>query len=383
MHLLDLVFGWAARGPRFFADGWGDRALCDAMDPEELAGRRIPPLEVALGPARRALGGRLYEGIFDSPEERLPACARVARVRVLVPEGDVRGAALHLAASGDQGFGVRLRFAAPLLERGIAAVVLENAFYGSRRPANQVGPAVRSVSDLHLMGAATFQEGRALLRWMQGWLAEGAPERRAGPAARRDGRGGPLVGVTGFSMGGQLAAMVGASVAFPCAVVPIAASCSPDSVLRDGVLRHVAHWAALAAAGEDLEGARRALCRHLSRFSVTILPAPVIPEAAIVVGTSGDGIVPPAEMERIAAHWGAELRWLDAGHVSAVLRHQGAMRQAIADAFDRLEAAVRRATRPSGRARPRAPESARRAPGAGASAAARARRRCPAPDPRS
>jgi dienelactone hydrolase len=313
-----------------------------------------------LGDARRSLGGLLVEGSFESPEERLPDCARVARVRMLLPEGEPRALAVHLAASGDQGFAVRLRFAAPLLARGIGAVVLENPYYGERRPANQVGPAVRSVSDLHLMGAATFQEGRALLRWA------------------REGLGLPLVGVTGFSMGGQLAAMVGASVPYPCAVVPMAPTCSPDSVLKRSFVRHVAHWAALAGEGEDAEAARRGLCDRLARFSVTALPPPACPEAAIVVGTAEDGVVPPADMQRIAEHWGAELRWLAAGHVSAVLTHQGEMRDAVADAFDRLEAALRRAPSPSGPARRRGRESAPRAPGGAASGAARARPRDPA-----
>jgi hypothetical protein len=336
MHVLDMFFGLAARGPLFFQDGWGDRALCDAIDPEELSRRRIPRLQVRLRPARRAYGGLLREGSFQSPELRLPPCARTARIQLLLPESGLRAVAVHLAASGDQGFAVRLRFAAPLLQRGIGALVLENAYYGARRPANQPYHAVRSVSDLHLMGAATFQEGRALTRWAREVL-------RA-----------PLVGVTGYSMGGQLAAMVGASLPYPAAVVPIAATCSPDSVLREGVLRHVAAWAAIAGAGQSLEQARLALCEHLSRFSVTTLPAPVLPEAAIVVGTRADGVVPPVEMERIARHWGCELRWLPAGHVSAVLRHQGAMRTAIADAFDRLEAAR------SAMARPRAGASALR-----------------------
>jgi dienelactone hydrolase len=354
LHLLDLLFGMAARGPRFFADGWGDRMLCDAIAPEALLGRPIPAIRMKLGQSRRAFGGLLVEGSFDSPEERLPACARVARVRMLLPEGEARGAAVHLAASGDQGFAVRLRFAAPLLERGIGAVVLENPFYGDRRPPNQIGPALRSVSDLHLMGAATFQEGRALLRWL------------------RDGLRMPLVGVTGYSMGGQMAAMVGASAPFPCAVVPIAPACSPDSVLESGLVRHVAHWAALAAEGEDAEAARRGLCALLARFSVTALPPPRCPAAAIVVGTAQDGVVPPSDMRRIADHWGSELRWLDAGHVSAVLRHQGDMRRAVSDAFDRLEAALRRGPA-SGPARRRPRGSSPRAPGAPASAGVRAR----------
>jgi dienelactone hydrolase len=308
------------------------------MDAEALSRRRIPQLRVRIGRARPAFGGLLREGAFESPEARLPDCARTARIRLLLPQQEFRGVAVHLAASGDQGFTVRLRFAAPLLEHGIGALVLENAYYGARRPANQPHHALRSVSDLHLMGAATFQEGRALLRWL------------------RDALRVPLVGVTGFSMGGQMAAMVGACVPFPCAVVPVAATCSPDSVLREGVLRHVAHWAALVADGESEEAAREALCTHLARFSVTTLQAPAYPAAAIVVGTAADGVVPPEEMRRIAEHWGCELRWLPAGHVTAVLRHQGAMRAALRDAFDRLADAP--ALRPRLRRRPSAVRAA-------------------------
>ena len=351
MDVLDFMFGLAARGPRFFQDGWGDRALCEAMDPIALSRRRIPRIEVQLGPARSEHHGLLHEGSFESPEARLPSCARTARIRLLLPEPPVRAVAVHLAASGDQGFGVRLRFAAPLLGRGIGALVLENAYYGARRPANQPRHAFRSISDLHLMGAATFQEGRALLRWLQERLHV------------------PLVGVTGYSMGGQLSAMIGASMPFPVAIVPVAAPCSPDSVLRHGVLHHVAEWSALAGADGDVKAAREDLCRHLARFAVTVLPPPGWPEAAIVVGTAGDGVVPPAEMERIARHWGAELRWLPAGHVSAVLRHQGEMREALSDAFDRLEAVV---MPQSGRAQRRAAGSGRRAPGGPEFSAARA-----------
>jgi hypothetical protein len=319
MHLLDLVFGVASRGPRFFEDGWGDRALCETMDPELVLRRRVRPVEVRLGPARRAYGGLLREGTFVSPEDRLPECARNARVRLLLPEGQIRGIALHLAASGDQGFGIRLRFAAPLLPHGLGALILENPYYGARRPARQLAHAIRSVSDLYLMGAATFLEGRALLRWLHHDL------------------GHARVGVTGFSMGGQFAAMVGASVDFPLAVVPIAASCSVDVVLREGVLRHAPSWSRLIGEGETEETAREALLAQLAKVSVTSLPAPAFPPAAIVVGTASDGVVPPSEARRIAAYWGAELRWLPAGHVSAVLRHQGPMRQAIVDAFERLD----------------------------------------------
>lgn len=321
MHYLDLLFGLAARGPRFFEDGWGDRALCEATDPAALARRPPARIDLSLGPSRPMAGGTLAEGSFTSPERRLPPCAREARVAVLLPaRTPLRGVAVHLAASGDQGLAFRLRFAAPLLARGLGAIVLENPYYGARRPEKQARHALRSVSDLHLMGAATFQEARGLLRWA------------------REALGAPMVGVTGYSMGGQLAAMTGAAMNEPVAIVPMAPSCSPDSVLRFGVMHHIVDLAALAGEEGTADGARVALLEHLARFAVTSLPRPYLPEAALVVGTQGDGVVPPGEMQRIAEHWGCELRWLPAGHVSAVIRHQGAMREALADAFLRLEA---------------------------------------------
>jgi hypothetical protein len=42
-------------------------------------------------------------------------------------------------------------------------------------------------------------------------------------------------------------------------------------------------------------------------------------------------------MERIAAHWRCELRWLEAGHTSAFLFHRDEMRRAVVDAIERLE----------------------------------------------
>ena len=67
MHLFDLFLGMASR-PRFFEDGWGDRALCDASEPELLLRRRVRPVEVRLGPAQRIYSGVLRDGTLESPE---------------------------------------------------------------------------------------------------------------------------------------------------------------------------------------------------------------------------------------------------------------------------------------------------------------------------
>ena len=76
--------------------------------------------------------------------------------------------------------------ALPLLkEEGIGAVLLENPFYGSRKPAGQVRSQLHHVSDLFVMGLALILECLVLMKWLEG---EGL-----GP-----------VGLTGVSMGGHV-----------------------------------------------------------------------------------------------------------------------------------------------------------------------------------
>ncbi len=74
----------------------------------------------------------------------------------------------------------------PLLKReGIGALILENPFYGNRKPADQRRSQLNHVSDLLVMGLALIFECITLIGWLEG---EGL-----GP-----------VGLTGISMGGHV-----------------------------------------------------------------------------------------------------------------------------------------------------------------------------------
>lgn len=319
-HWLDRVFYLFLTRQPFFAGGWGDEGVIRDISVEGARERPAAPIEIAWGPERSELGGRLRQGTFDSPEPRLPAVARRARVRMLRPAaGEPRAVYLHFASSGDEGFAMRLRFAAPLLESGVAALVLENPYYGERRPTGQPGAALRTVSDMVLMATAAVREGRALLAWL-----EGAGHRR--------------LGVTGYSMGGQMSAMVAATWPRPLAVAALAPSDSPASVFTEGLLRSHPRWDALRRPGESEDRARAELRQLFLRYAVSTLPPPVEPRAAVVVANRLDGVVPPADAERIARRWSCELRWLEGGHVSAVIFDQPAMRRALADALARLPA---------------------------------------------
>jgi dienelactone hydrolase len=317
VHPLDRLLALALPRGRFFCDGWGDDALMTGMSEDELLAAP-EPVEVTWRPAHRDGDLMVQDGLFESPERRLPPAVRQARVRRLTPAtAETRAMVLLLASSGDQGYLARTSLARPLAARGIGALVLENAYYGARRPPGQDGYEVRTVCDLSLMGLATLKEAKALLA-----------------LARREGI--PRMCVAGYSMGGNLTAVVAATVPFGVAAVPMAPSASPASVFTEGALRIWPDLPALAVGGEDVEAARERLRAWLLRFDATRLPPPRAPHAAIVVGTRADGFVPPREMERIAAHWRCELRWLDAGHASALLFHRAALRQAVVDAIGRL-----------------------------------------------
>ncbi|HEY3444924.1 MAG TPA: alpha/beta hydrolase family protein [Myxococcales bacterium] len=316
MHPLDRLVALALPRGRFFRDGWGDRALMAGLSEEELL-EPPEPAQVIWRSERRDGDLVVRDGLFESPELRLPQRVRLARVRRLASaSAPTRALLVLLSSSGDQGYRLRTELARPLVSRGITALLLENAFYGRRRPLGQSGYEVRTVSELSLMGLAIVKEAKALLA-----LARRECQRTC---------------VAGYSMGGNMTAVVAATMPFGLAAVPLAPSASPARVFTEGALRIWPALRALADDGEDLEAARARLRAWLARFDATRLPPPRAPQAAIVVGTRADGFVPPHEMERIAAHWRCELRWLEAGHASAYLFHRDKMRRAVLDAIDRL-----------------------------------------------
>lgn len=81
----------------------------------------------------------------------------------------------------------RILLAKPLLtEHSVASIILENPFYGYRKPKDQTRSSLQNVADLYMMGALLVGESIALMRWCE----------RLGY--------GPFV-LTGLSMGGHVA----------------------------------------------------------------------------------------------------------------------------------------------------------------------------------
>jgi len=330
-RLADLAMVSAVPGARLYADGFGDREALEEMV-EHIRSRAIrePVAEVDLrwdGPAEPKGWVSRRRGRFRSPfAHRQPAESHDAVIELIEPHDrqskNELPICLLLAATGEEGFFLRRRFALGLAERGIASILLENPLYGERRPRGQLGPVLRTVEAQFAMNLATVAEARALLAWARA-------------------RGHRLVGVSGYSQGGIMAAFAASLSDFPVAVVPRGSGSAAAPIFTNAALSRRIHWPRLSAEIGSVERARAYFGACLEPVQVRRFPPPIHPEAAILVNARGDGFVPPSEAEALHAHWpGSQLRWLQSSHVIASFMHGKAQRAAIVDSFGVLRRLV-------------------------------------------
>jgi hypothetical protein len=320
IHPIDRLGGTIVRrGPhrlRFFTDGWGEASAIDAIN--------VPsgdPSSIAIEWLSDTVDDRIRTsvGIFESPVAMLPDHARHGAVTRILPEGGTERVVVLMAAWNEHDSRARFGIARRLARRGIGSFVLENPYYGIRRPTDRVSQPIRTVADFFQMGIGAVTEGRGLLATI-----------------REEGL---FPGVAGYSMGGNIAALISSTMPFPVATAPLAASYSPAPVYLDGALRGGIDWAALG--GES--SAEPRLREALLRASVLDRPAPDHARHAVMVSARSDGYVPPSATRALHAFWpGSELRWIRGGHATLLWMRKGALAAAIEDSFHRL-------TRASGR----------------------------------
>ena len=318
-HWLDHAWCRWGRGPAIFAEGWGDPAVVPRLEARAAAFQPPPPARIEwLEEPRRVAGGTARRGRFPSPfdADLLPPESRTAFVEVLTPTRP-RAMVVHMAGVGDEGFRRRGFLAGPLLRRGIGAVILENPFYGARRPRGQQGVALREVAQQFVMNVAAVDEALALVGWLR---AEGH-----------------VPAVTGYSQGGYTASLVAAYEPDGVAAVPCAAGISAADIFTRGLMAQHIAWSRLAeGAGEG--DARARMAALLDKASLDRLRLPRRPDAVVLVGARRDGYVDPRSVEMLNRHWtGSVLRWLPGGHVSSVVTGRRAMAAAVEHALERFE----------------------------------------------
>lgn len=229
---------------RYFTRGWGS--------PHDL--RRIITLRRQLSNRERALSfveparfpltftaekvekdHRLIDGHFTSPaveylEGVMPEEARQCHFQLVLPlekdeERVKRPFCVQYAGTGDHFFWRRRGLMAlPMLrERGIPSMIVENPYYGLRKPKEQLRSSLRNVSDLFVMGAALILESQVIYDW-----------------AEKQGYG-PLIS-HGVSMGGHFATLAGSVWPKPLCIVPCMAVTSASLTFTQGVLSEAIPW---------------------------------------------------------------------------------------------------------------------------------------------
>lgn len=177
---------------------------------------------------------RLLEGHFRTPFVQhlpglLPEEAEMARFQAIFPKNwssdCYKPVCIHLAGTGDHHFWRRRTFVAkPVLkEAGIGAVILENPFYGSRKPKDQVRSVLHNVSDIFVMGGCLIMECLVLFHWLE--------KLGCGP-----------LGVTGLSMGGHMASLAATAWPKPLVLVPCLSWSTASGVFTEGVLSGAINW---------------------------------------------------------------------------------------------------------------------------------------------
>jgi dienelactone hydrolase len=314
LHWLDRLVALRALGSKMFAHGFGDEEILERLAAHDFDEGPVPDVSLSL---RRV--GDAFEGTFEHPVAArwLPRDARTAHVHLRLPTPAAHGhhgTYVHLASTGDEGWKRREAVVSSALRRGVGALLLENPYYGRRRVAGRPDSDLVTIVEQLAMSLAAVHEARALLRWLE----------RAH---------GPHVGVTGFSQGGSVAALVASGWSRPLAIVPVAAGHAAAPVFCDGALSRFADWDALG--GEE----GRARLRDLLEASdLERRPPPAAGSRAVLVAARDDGYVPASSVERLARSWRArgvevETRWLRGGHASLLFRGHGPVAEALAHAM--------------------------------------------------
>ncbi len=303
------------RGPRrlrVFPGGWGQQRYVDQLHELSMVQGEPKDLAITWGRPERTSQSIVSDGSFEAPTD-VPVAARAGAIRLIEPAGGTDRLCLLMAAWNDHGYDTRQHLAEELLLRGIGSLLLEIPYYGSRRVAPPDKQPIQTVADFARMGIGAVVEGVALLNLFKDQYR---------------------MAVSGYSMGGNIGAMVGATAGFPVAMAPLAASHSPGPVFLDGVISNGIQW-------DQLGGPTQAdrLREALTAASVLRMPVPQWSPAAVIVAARSDGFIPMTAVRALHQHWtGSELRWRRGGHATLLWRQRAALADAVVDSFNRLTA---------------------------------------------
>jgi hypothetical protein len=134
-----------------------------------------------------------------------------------------------------------------------------------------------------------------------------------------------------------MAAITAAVTPLPVACAALATGGSASAIYTRGLLSWSVDFDSLGSAVGGSAAARERLRELFDTADVTGYRPPLRVDAAVVSGCTRDGYVLPSETERLGRHWkGCTLRWIEAGHFSALLTQRRALCECVEEAVGKL-----------------------------------------------
>lgn len=337
--LLDHAFSLYSNHNGFFKSGWGKHDVLEHIVKlgskkltTKLARRKIPLINIEWSATKTTSHCKIQEGHFISPYqfnwknkgknqiEKLPEESQLARFQLVSPNQSNKDTPLiiHFAATGDEGYAIRTRFMArPLVKQRVASLLLENPFYGSRRPGFQTGTLMQRVTDFLQMSRAVQDEGLALLDWFYN-------------------QGYTRLGVAGVSMGAYMAMSVAAQTRVPISIVACLPTHSASAPYTEGTYSRACDWNTLSKELSGNRNPKETMAMIFDLANLCSMPVPSSVDSAILIGAKKDAYIPLSSTIQVHNHWkGSELRWINSGHIGSILFHNKRFVEAVLDSIQK------------------------------------------------
>ncbi|XP_075247624.1 protein ABHD18-like [Convolutriloba macropyga] len=257
-----------------------------------------------------------------------------------IPKNRCRSVVLHFAGTGDHYYLRRkLSFANPLLEHNIGSIVIENPFYGKRKPRTQFRSQLNYVSDLLIMGTALVMEANVLMNFVE-----------------KENFGFPAL--TGISLGGYTSSLAATAWSKPVPLIPCLSWTTSANVYTQGILSSFVNWPKLRQNMPDLSALSQnpdlkilldsvngsisaetllyqilEVSTHLSNYSPL-----VDPKLATVVVAEKDAYIPRNTDDLTNDVWpGATRVNINVGHMQGIFMHTQTFLKAILETVERYE----------------------------------------------
>jgi hypothetical protein len=291
--------------PMFYR-GWGSDAALDAVNARwhSLAAAHI---DIDWEGDWAEVEPRLWvrRGGFPTPAytEHLPAESSHAYLHFVRPSVQGTGPVVVLMpTSSEAGVHRRMPIARALAKQGISSLLLESPYMGRRKPAGQHETTLAHFSDFVVLSAASVEEGRAVLGWL-------------------DRQGFDRLCIAGISKGGYLATVAGLRASVRAHVVALVPPHSGVPVLVDGLLGRLCDWDLLQRTSGSTTPVRQQMVDLFEQTSLERLPPPAPPQRVTLICARHDRYVPSYSYEHMARCWQAHatVRWLPGGHVSSIV----------------------------------------------------------------